>query len=137
MLQPFGQIPTFEDDTLVLFESAAIVLHLPEKHPGLLPSDANARARAIAWMFPAKNTVEPPVVERSMAALFEADRPWHAERLGILDERVRVRFSDLSLCLSGRKWLEQDFSAADVVMVAVLRRLSGSGLLDEQPNVAE
>ena len=135
-LQPFGQIPTFEDGTLALFESAAIVLHVAEAHPGLLPSDANARSRVIAWMFAAKSTVEPPVVERSMAALFEADRPWHAERQRMLDERVRIRLGDLSRYLASRDWLEQEFSAADVVMVTVLRRLSGSGLLEEKPTVA-
>lgn len=136
VLQPFGQIPTFENGTLALFESAAIVLHLAETHPGLLPDDPNVRAQAIAWMFAAKSTVEPPIVERSMAALFETDRPWHAERLGLLDERVRVRLRDLSLRLAGRDWLEQAFSAADVVMVTVLRRLGESGLLEEQPAVA-
>lgn len=135
-LQPFGQIPAYEDGTLALFESAAIVLHVAERHAGLLPDDANARARAIAWMFAAKGTVEPPIVERSMAALFEADRTWHAERLAMLDERVRVRLSDLSEWLAGRDWLEEEFGAADIVMVTVLRRLCGSGLLEEQPTVA-
>jgi len=136
VLQPFGQIPTYEDGTLALFESAAIVLHIAKCHAGLLPDDADARARAIAWMFAAKGTVEPPVVERSMAVLFEADRPWHAERLPMLDERVRVRLSDLAQWLTGRDWLEGELSAADVVMVTVLRRLGGSGLLEEQPTVA-
>ncbi|QXQ07827.1 glutathione S-transferase family protein [Sphingosinicellaceae bacterium] len=136
VLQPFGQIPTYEDGMLALFESAAIVLHVPERHPVLLPEDANARARSIAWMFAAKSTVEPAVVERSMALLFEADRPWHAERLRMLDERVRVRLGDLSRWLVGRDWLEEEFGAADVVMVTVLRRLGGSGLLEEQPTVA-
>jgi glutathione S-transferase len=137
VLQPFGQIPTYEDGTLALFESAAIVLHVAEAHSELLPNDANARARAIAWMFAAKSTVEPPIIERSMASLFEADRPWHAERLRMLDVRVRVRLSDLSRCLAGRDWLEQEFSAADVIMVTVLRRLGGSGLLEEQPTIAK
>lgn len=136
VLQPFGQIPTYEDGALALFESAAIVLNIAEQHSNLLPEDASARARAIAWMFAAKSTVEPPVVERSMALLFEADRSWHAERLSTLDERVRVRLADLSRWLSGRDWLEEGFCAADIVMVTVLRRLGGSGLLEEQSNVA-
>ena len=108
-LQPFGQIPAYVDGTLALFESAAIVLHVAERHAGLLPDEANARARAIAWMFAAKATVEPPIVEHGMAALLEADRTWHAERLVMLDERVRVRLSDLSGWLAGRDWLEDEF----------------------------
>lgn len=135
-LQPFGQIPTYEEGALSLFESAAIVLHIAELHRTLLPQNATGRARAIAWMFAAKSTVEPPIVERSMALLLEADRPWHAERLTMLDERVRTRLGDLSRWLIDRDWLENDFGAADIVMVTVLRRLSGSGLLDEQPTVA-
>lgn len=135
-LQPFGQIPTYEEGALSLFESAAIVLHIAELHQTLLPQNAIGRARAIAWMFAAKSTVEPPIVERSMALLLDADRPWHAERLAMLDERVRTRLADLSRWLTDRDWLENDFCAADIVMVTVLRRLSGSGLLDEQPTVA-
>ncbi len=135
-LQPFGQIPTYEEAALTLFESAAIVLHVAEQHPGLLPQSTGARARAIAWMFAAKSTVEPPIVERSMALLLDADRPWHAECLTMLDERVRTRLDDLSRWLASREWLEEAFSAADVVMVTVLRRLGGSGLLEEQPTIA-
>lgn len=135
-LQPFGQIPTYEEGTLTLFESAAIVLHVAERHPGLLPDDRHARARALAWMFAAKGTVEPPIVDRSMALLLDTDRPWHAERLTILDEGVRLRLGDLSRWLDARDWLEDAFSAADVVMITVLRRLAGSGLLEEQPNIA-
>ncbi|USU11327.1 glutathione S-transferase family protein [Sphingomonadaceae bacterium OTU29THOMA1] len=135
-LQPFGQIPTYEEAALTLFESAAIVLRVAEQHPGLLPHSTDARAQAIAWMFAAKSTVEPPIVERSMALLLEADRPWHAERLTMLDERVRTRLDDLSRWLAYRDWLEEAFSAADVVMVTVLRRLGGSGFLEEQPTIA-
>src|SRR5690606_414318 len=80
-LHPFGQIPTWEEDGLVLFESGAIVLHLAERHPSLLPDDTNARARAIAWMFAALNTMEPPIAEYTTTLLFERDKPWHAERL--------------------------------------------------------
>jgi glutathione S-transferase len=136
LLQPFGQIPTYEDGSLALFESAAIVLQVAERHPRLLPQDAHARAGAIAWMFAAKSTVEPPIVERSMALLLEADRPWHAERLPLLDARVRVRLVELSHWLTGQDWLEEEFGAADIVMVTVLRRLGGSGLLEEHPTIA-
>lgn len=134
-IQPFGQIPTYEDGALALFESAAIVLHLAERHGCLLPTEEAARARAIAWMFAAVSTVEPPIVERSMAIMLEHDRPWHAARLPMLDDRVRGRLGDLARTLGGRDWLEGAFGAGDLVMVAVLRRLAGSGLLEEQPDL--
>ena len=133
---PFGQIPTYEDGDLTLFESGAIVLHIAERHAGLLPKDANARARAIAWMFAALSTVEPPIVELTMAMLFERDRSWYAERLPMLEERVRTRLGELSRHISGADWLDGAFSAGDLVMVTVLRRLNTSGLLDEYPDIA-
>ncbi|HEX4971328.1 MAG TPA: glutathione S-transferase family protein [Steroidobacteraceae bacterium] len=135
-LHPFGQIPTYEEGDLALFESGAILLHIAERHAGLLPADANARARAIAWMFAALSTVEPPIVERSMAMILERDKSWYEERLPMLDERVRVRLRELSSRLGRSDWLDGDFSVADVLMVHVLRRLGGSGLLEEFPNVA-
>lgn len=135
-LHPFGQIPTYEDGDLTLFESGAIVLHIAERHAGLLPKDANARARAIAWMFAALSTVEPPIVELTMAMLFERDRSWYAERLPMLEERVRTRLGELSRHISGADWLDGAFSAGDLVMVTVLRRLNTSGLLDEYPDIA-
>lgn len=133
---PFGQIPTYEENGLVLFESAAIVLHIAEshgraeRHGGLLPAEPQARARAITWLFAAVATVEPPIVERSMALLLEADKPWHAERLAMLDARVAARLAQLAHHLGEKTWLDGAFSAADLVMVAVLRRLSGSSLLN-------
>jgi glutathione S-transferase len=130
---PFGQIPTYEEVDLVLFESGAIVLHIAERHPGLLPVDANARARAIGWMFAALNTVEPPIVERSMATLFEKDKGWYAERLPTLDHHVRLRLDDLAAAMGDADWLDGAFSAADLLMVTVLRRLGSSGLLDDYP----
>jgi len=135
-LQPFGQIPTYEDADLALFESGAIVLHIAERHAGLLPDDANARARAIAWMFAAKSTVEPPIVERSMAAMLERDKPWFETRQPFLDGQVRDRLAQLSRRLGDADWLDGGFSAGDLMMVTVLRRLAGSGLLDEYPNLA-
>ena len=134
-LHPFGQIPTYEDGDLTLFESGAIVLHIAEHHAGLLPEDANARARAIAWLFAALNTVEPPIVERSMATLFEQDRSWYGERLAGLDHRVTVRLAELSDRLGDPEWLDGGFSAGDLMMVTVLRRLGGSSLLERYPNV--
>src|SRR6187455_58133 len=88
-LHPFGKIPTYEEGDLVLFETGAIVFHIAERHAGLLPDDPNARARAIAWMFAALNTVEPPIVELGMATLVERDKPWYAERMPMLEGRVR------------------------------------------------
>lgn len=134
-LHPFGQIPTYQDGDLALFESGAIVLHIAERHAGLLPKDANARARAISWMFAALSTIEPPIVERSMAMLVERDATWYAPRLPMLDERVRVRLRQLSARLAGADWLDGSFSAGDLLMVHALQRLSGSGLLEEFPNL--
>lgn len=133
---PFGQIPTYEDGDLALFESGAIVLHIAEQHPGLLPADSNGRARAIMWMFAAVATVEPPIVERSMAVIVERDKPWHAERLPMLDDRVRARLGELSRHLGDGEWLDGAFSVGDLMMVHVLRRLESSGLLSEHPAVA-
>jgi glutathione S-transferase len=134
-LHPFGQIPTYEDGDLVLFESGAIVLHIAERHPGLLPDEANARARAITWMFAALNTVEPPIVERAMAVLLEREQPWYEDRRPSLDRRVRDPLAELSDRLGAGDWLEGEFSAGDLLMVTVLRRLNGSGLMEEHPNL--
>jgi glutathione S-transferase len=134
-LQPFGQIPTYQDGDLALFESGAIVLHLAERHAGLLPDDANARARAITWMFAALGTVEPPIVERGAAALVERDQAWYEARRPLLEDRVRVRLGQLSRRLGDADWLDGPFSAGDLLMVTVLRRLDGSGLLEEHPNL--
>lgn len=135
-LHPFGQIPTYEDDGLALFESGAIVLHIAERHAGLLPVDANARSRAIAWMFAALNTLEPPIVELGMAWLLERDKSWYAERLPMLQDRVRTRLGELSRRLGNADWLDGAFSAGDLMMVTVLRRLNTSSLLDEYPDIA-
>ncbi|PJG51521.1 glutathione S-transferase [Bradyrhizobium forestalis] len=135
-LHPFGQIPTYEDGDLALFESGAIVLHLAERHDGLLPKDSNGRARAIAWMFAALSTMEPPIVELTMAMLVERDKSWYAERLPLLQDRVRIRLGELSRRLGKADWLAGAFSAGDLMMVTVLRRLNTSGLLDEYPDIA-
>ncbi len=135
-LHPFGQIPTYEEGDLSLFESGAIILHIAERHSGLLPDDAHARARAINWMFAALNTVEPPIVERTMATLVERDKPWYEERLPLLDDNVRVRLADLSRRLGDADWLDGAFSAGDLLMVTVLQRSKSSGLLDEYPSLS-
>ena len=133
---PFGQIPTYEGGNVVLFESGAILLHLAEQHPGLLPAETDARMRAITWMFAALNTVEPPIVERSMAWVLEREQPWYAQRLVMLDERVRRRLSQLSARLGDAPWLDGDFSAGDLLMVSVLLRLQSSGIVGEYPTLA-
>ncbi|HEX5008183.1 MAG TPA: glutathione S-transferase family protein [Hyphomonadaceae bacterium] len=133
---PFGQIPTYEEGDLVLFESGAILLHIAEGRAGLLPTEADARARAIMWMFAALNTVEPPVFDRSLLNILEREQPWFEQRLQALDKLIRVRLGDLSAHLGDAKWLDGAFSAADILMVHVLRRLQGSGLLEEYPNIA-
>jgi glutathione S-transferase len=129
--QPFGQIPTYEEGGLCLFETGAIVLHIAETHGGLLPEEPNARARAIAWMFAAKSTVEPPIVEREAAILFERDKSWFDDRLPLLDDRVRVRLRDLSRRLGNADWLDGEFTAGDLMMINVLRRPAATPLLDE------
>lgn len=135
-LHPFGQIPTYEDGDLALFESGAIVLHIAERHDGLLPKDANARSRAIAWMFAALNTLEPPIVEFGMTMLFERDKSWYEERLPVLKDRVRIRLGELSRRLGEAEWLDGAFSAGDLMMVTVLRRLNASRLLEEYPDLS-
>ncbi|RWB59589.1 glutathione S-transferase family protein [Mesorhizobium sp.] len=135
-INPFGQIPTYEEGDLCLFESGSIVLHIAERHAGLLPENANARARAITWMFAALSTIEPPILERETAVLLERDAPWHAERLPMVEDRIRKRLSELSRHLGDADWLDSAFSAGDLVMVGVLRRLNRSGLLGEFPNLA-
>jgi glutathione S-transferase len=135
-LQPFGQIPTYEEGDLVLFESGAIILNIAERHPGLLPDDADARARAITWMFAALNTVEPPIVDLDVVELLENGKSWQQERRRMVEDRIRDRLSPLSNPLGDGEWLDGEFSAGDVMMVTVLRRLDGSGLLEEYPNLA-
>jgi glutathione S-transferase len=135
-LHPFGQIPTYEEGALALFETGSIVFHLAERHAGLLPGDANARARAITWMFAALNTVEPPILELSIATVHEGDKPWSKERLPLVQERVRSRLHQLSARLGDADWLDGAFSAGDLMMVSVLLRARPSGLLDEFPHLA-
>jgi glutathione S-transferase len=134
-LQPFGQIPTYEEGDLVLFESGSVVLHIAERHVGLLPNDVNARSRAITWMFAALSTVEPVIVQREVSMYLERDKCWYEERLSIVEARIRSRLDDLSARLGDGEWLDGAFSAGDLLMVQVLRRLSGSGILADYPNL--
>jgi glutathione S-transferase len=136
-LHPFGQIPTYEEGDLALFETGAIILHLAQHHAGLLPDEANARARAIIWMFAALNTVEPPILERENTRLLPSEEPWRAQRMPILDDRIRSRLGQLSASLGDAEWLDGSFSAGDLMMVSVLLRLRNSSeMLDEYPNLS-
>ena len=135
-LHPFGQIPTYEEGDLALFESGAIVFHIAERHAGLLPDDANARARAITWMFAALSTMEPPIIDLAIARLLERDEAWYEQRLPVVEDRVRNRLGQLSLRLGDADWLDGPFSAGDLMMVSVLLRLKASGLLDQYPNLS-
>lgn len=134
-LHPFGQIPTYEEGNLTLFESGAIVLHIAERHGGLLPNDAQARARALTWMFAAINTVEPPILELVTVKFLEGDKPWSKERLPLVEARIRHRLDQLSARLGDADWLDGAFSAGDLMMVSVLLRLKPSGILDAYPSL--
>jgi glutathione S-transferase len=135
-LHPFGQIPTYEEGDLALFESGAIVFHIAERHAGLLPDDANARARAIMWMFAALNTIEPPILDLQTTKFLEADQIWYQQRLPVVEDRIRDRLGELSVRLGDADWLDGAFSAGDLLMVAVLLRLKASGMLDGYPNLS-
>jgi glutathione S-transferase len=135
-LHPFGQIPTYEEGELTLFETGAIIFHIAERHAGLLPDESDARARAITWIFAALNTVEPPILELANARLLERDKPWSQERMPLVIDRVRERLRQLSARLGEADWLDGGFTAGDLVMVSVLLRLRPSGILDEYPTLA-
>jgi glutathione S-transferase len=135
-LQPFGQIPTFEFGNLALFESGAIILHIAQHHPGLLPEDASGRARAIAWMFAALSTVEPVIVQRESTIYLEGNKSWFVERMPLVEDRIRTRLNELATWLGASDWLDGAFSAGDLLMVQVLRRLSGTELLKEYSSLS-
>ncbi len=134
-IHPFGQIPTYEEGDLALFETGAIVFHIAERYAGLLPQDADARSRAIMWMFAALSTVEPPTLDIVIAKLVERDKPWAKERLPLVEERVRNRLAQLSAYLGDAEWLDGAFSAGDLMMVHVLLRMRPAGLLGGYPNL--
>lgn len=135
-LNPFGQIPTFEEGELAIFETGAIIFHIAQNHAGLLPDEANARTRAVTWMFAALNTVEPPILEFSGMRIFERDKPWYQDRMPMIEDRVRTRLDQLSARLGDAEWLDGPFSAADLLMISVLLRLKPSGMLNNHPVLA-
>ncbi|KAA1183835.1 glutathione S-transferase family protein [Rhizobium tropici] len=135
-LHPFGQIPTYEEGDLALFESGSIVFHIAERHTGLLPDDTNARARAITWMFAALSTVEPPIIDRATVKIQERDQIWYEQRLSMVDERIRQRLTELSDRLGSADWLDDAFSAGDLMMISVLLRLKDTGILQDYQNLS-
>ena len=135
-VHPFGQIPTYEEGDLALFETGAILFHIAERYAGLLPDNSNDRARAIMWMFAALSTVEPPILELVTAKFLEGDKPWSKQRMPLVEERIRARLGQLSNRLGGAEWLDGAFSAGDLMMVSVLLRLKPSGILDEYAKLA-
>ena len=135
-IQPFGQLPTYQDSDLTLFESGAIVLHVAGQHPGLMPTEIKARARTIEWAFAALNTVEPPISDYAIATLFEADKPWSKQRLPSVKARIDERLGELADRLGSNDWLDGNFTAGDLLMIAVLRQLKGTDMLDSYPNLA-
>lgn len=134
-LHPFGKIPTYELDSLRLFETGAIVLYIAEHHDGLLPADPAKRGRAIAWMFAAVSTIEPPILDYEVASMIESDEPWTEKRMPLVKDRVRHRLRHLSNYLGDRTWIEDEFTAGDLMTIDVLRRLDGSGLVEEFANL--
>jgi len=132
---PFGKIPTYEEGDLTIFETGAIILHIAEHYQGLLPQDANARARAITWMFAALNTVEPPIFELASARLLEGDKPWTKERMPLIIDRLGVILEQLSTRIGNAEWLDGEFSAGDLLMISVLQRLRASNQLERFPNL--
>ena len=132
---PFGQIPTYEEGGLVLFESGSIIFHIAERHPGLLPSDPTARARAITWMFAALSTVEPPILDLAIARVNEGKESWATDRLPLVEARMHARLRDLSGYLGEAEWLDGNFSAGDLMMVHVIQRAKPSGALQAYPNL--
>jgi glutathione S-transferase len=132
-LQPFGQVPAYEEDGLVLFESGAIVMHVAERSEALMPSEPGARARAKTWMFAALNTMEPPIQNLAEIDLFQPEEEWAKLRRPAALEAVRTRLANLSDWLRGRDYLEERFTAADLLMSTVLRILRHTELLAEYP----
>jgi glutathione S-transferase len=132
-LQPFGQVPAIETDELKLFESGAIVLHIAERTATLMPSDANGRARTIAWMFAALNSVEPPIQELGRLDVFHAGEAWAAARRPMAIEAVQKRLTALEDWLGGRDYLEDRFTAGDLLMTTVLRILRHTDIVSGRP----
>jgi len=131
--QPFGQVPVFEEDGLVLFESGAIVLHVGERSEVLLPADPAGRARAVTWVFAALNSIEIVVQQLAVIDLFHADQEWAKLHRPGIEQAVKKRLAELAAWLGDREYLEDSFTAGDLMMTTVLRILRHTDLLDAQP----
>jgi glutathione S-transferase len=135
-LQPFGQVPAFRENGLALFESGAIVLHIANHAPGLLPSDPSGRARAITWLFAALNSIEPAIQNLAEIDLFHAQEDWAKQRRPGAEAVVRTRLAELSAHLGDQDYLEASgFTAGDLMMTTVLRNLRHTDLVAETPNL--
>jgi glutathione S-transferase len=128
--QPFSQIPVLQDDGLTLFETGAILLHLGERSPALLPLDADERARVTMWMFAALNSVEPYVGNLVSLVVFSAGEPWAAGARPAAEAMVLKRLRDLDDWLDGREWLTHSFSVADILMTSVLRLMDNMEMVE-------
>lgn len=133
--QPWSQVPVLRDGEITLFESGATLLHLGEKSDTLLPTDRQARADAISWLFAAFNTVEPPIFEHGNISFFAKGEDWAQLRRPSLEEFLAKRLQPLEDRLSQQDWLGEAFTIADIAMVTVLRALSGSRVLGQFPAV--
>lgn len=132
-LQPFSQVPTFEEDGLALFESGAIVLHVGERCEALLPTDGAGRARAITWLFAALNTVEPPIQQLAVIDFFHPEESWARQRRPGAVADIQQRLDQLAAWLAGRDYLEERFTAGDLMMATVLRNLRQTDLVTGMP----
>ncbi len=135
--QPFGQVPVYEEDGLVLFESGAILLHIAERSEVLMPGDANGRERARAWVFAALNSIEPPVQNLVAIDLFYANDEWAKLRRPGANDFLDNRLKSLSTWMEGREYLEETFTAGDLMMVTVLRLLRHTEILVKQHPLLE
>lgn len=136
-LQPFGQVPTYRDDGVALFESGAIVLHIARRGGGLLPDDAAGRAIAEQWVIAALNSVEPCLMDLVRCDLFEADKPWSAQRRPSVLETARARLGGVAAALSDQPYLGGDaFTVGDLTMAAVLRIGPTDQLFEGFPTLA-
>ena len=135
-LQPFSQVPAYQEDDLELFESGAIVLHVARKSPALLPSDGAGRARATAWVFAALNSIEPFIMCLANVDIFNRDERWAKESRPYWEGMVKKRLADLAERLSGRDWLEDRFTVGDLMMATVLRILRHTDLVTSHPTLA-
>lgn len=135
--QPFAQVPVYRDDEVELFESGAIVLHIAETSPALMPEDAAGRARVVSWAFAALNSIEPHVANVTGTQLFHGEAPWAAGYLEKEQQMMDGRLKRLSRWMDGRDYLEAErFTAADLLMASVLRELEQSGSFERFPSLA-